>query len=157
MCTQNSIKNIPQASRYRTSFTFSQFGPRQRLVYPGQMLSIPKCIQTPYRSRDTASFTFFRIWTSAKHRPTDKWHLAIHWARSWQYQYVRKFLSNYSLWFKSYKCAIFANWSRTNWPRTDIYLETLKTLRFTSTVSLTGLTWCCFLFNSLYWHVISNN
>ena len=29
-----------------------------------------------------------------------------------------------------------------------IYLETLKTQRFTSTVSFTGLTRCCFLFNT---------
>ena len=41
--------------------------------------------------------------------------------------------------------------------RTFIYLETLKTQRFTSTVSFTGLSRCCFLFNILYCHVISNN
>ena len=38
-----------------------------------------------------------------------------------------------------------------------IYLETLKTQRFTSAVSFTGLTTCCFLFNILHCHLISNN
>ena len=38
-----------------------------------------------------------------------------------------------------------------------IYLETSKTQRFTSTVFFSGLTTCCFLFNILYCHVISNN
>ena len=39
----------------------------------------------------------------------------------------------------------------------EIYLETLKTQRFTSTVSFTGLTWCCLLFNILYCYLTSNN
>ena len=38
-----------------------------------------------------------------------------------------------------------------------IYLETLKTPHFSSTVSFTGLTGCCFLFNIIYCHVIRNN
>ena len=36
----------------------------------------------PLSSRDRAIFTFFRIWSSAKHRPMKKCHFAIAWARS---------------------------------------------------------------------------
>ena len=38
------------------------------------------------------------------------------------------------------------------WIFQKLYLDTLKTQRFTSAVSFTGLTWCCFLFNILYCH-----
>ena len=40
----------------------------------------------------------------------DKWHLTIPSARSCQYQRVCKFLSTYSVWFKSYgQVSLFQN------------------------------------------------
>ena len=39
----------------------------------------------------------------------------------------------------------------------SFFLETLKTQRFSSTVSFTGLTKYCFIFNILYFHKISKN
>ena len=81
MCMQNFI-TISFSSKNRAIFTFSEFGARQSLDrykisvrnLLGYILSISIFTQKNYQniplsSRDSANFTFFRIWHSAKPPP----------------------------------------------------------------------------------------
>ena len=54
----------------------------------------------PLSSRDRAIFTFFQNLEFCKATTNKKCHFAISWARSYQYQCLRKSLSNYSTQFK---------------------------------------------------------
>ena len=72
-------QNIPYGSRDKTSFTFSEFGPRQSLDkwkmafgnILDYVLSVSMRMQTFIKIFPMVQelFTFFRIWTSAKPRP----------------------------------------------------------------------------------------
>ena len=53
--------------------------------------------------------------------------------------------------------AILVKINNNNITLGKIILRNFKNATFTSTVSFTGFTTCCFLFNILYCHVISNN
>ena len=110
----NFYRNIPKGTRDRTSFTFSEFEPRQNLDksqmtfdnHLGYILSISMCTQifiTIFHSvQEIGPFSLFQNLELGKASTYDKCHFAISWARSCLYQCVCKILSKYSIRFKSY-------------------------------------------------------
>ena len=91
---------------------FSEFEPRQKLnqsqmsfdKFIGYILSISMCMQnfiTIFHSfQEIAPLSLFQNLELGKASTNEKCHLAISWARSCQYQCLRKKLSKYSTQFK---------------------------------------------------------
>ena len=105
-------QNIPKGSRDRTSFTFSEFEPRQNLDLSqisfynliGYILSISMCMQNFVKIFFTVlkigPFSLFQNLELGRASTDKNCHFAISWARSWQYQCLQKSLSKYSTQFK---------------------------------------------------------
>ena len=90
---------------------FSEFEPRQKLNQPqmsfdnlmGYILSISMCTQnfiTIFHSQEIAPLSLFQNLELGKASTNEKYHFAISWARSCQYQCLRNSLSKYSTQFK---------------------------------------------------------
>ena len=91
---------------------FSKFKPRQKLNQSqmsfdnlmGYILSISICMQnfiTIFHSvQEIGPLSLFQNLELGKASTNEKCHFAISWARSYQYQCLRKSLSNYSTQFK---------------------------------------------------------
>ena len=91
---------------------FSEFEPRQKLNQSqmssdnlmGYILSVSMCMQnfvTIFHSvQEIAPLLFFQNLELSKASKDEKYHFAISWARSCQYQCLRNGLSNYSTQFK---------------------------------------------------------
>ena len=73
--------------------------------------------------QEIGQFSLFQTLDLSKASTDYKWHLAIPWARSYQYQCVCKILSKYSIWLKSYGQFSLTDHGRTynftNWLRMD--------------------------------------
>ena len=94
------------------SFFFSEFEPRRKLNQSqmsfdnlmGYILSISMCMQnfiTIFHSvQEIAPLSLFQNLELCTASTNDKCHFAISWARSCQYQWLRKSLSSYSTQFK---------------------------------------------------------
>ena len=105
-------QNIPKSSRDRASFTFfSEFEPRQNLDLSqipfdnliGYILPISMCMQNFitifFTVLQKGPFSLFQNFELGKASTDKKCHFSISWARSCQYQRLRKSLSKYSTQF----------------------------------------------------------
>ena len=105
-------QNIPKSSRDRTSFIFSEFEPRQNLDQSemsfdnliGYILLISMCMQNFitifFTVQEIRLFSLFQNLELGKASTDKKCQFAISWARSCQYQCLRKRLLKYSTQFK---------------------------------------------------------
>ena len=105
-------QNIPKGSRDRASFTFSEFEPRQNLDLSqisfdnliGYILSISMCMQNFitifFTVLEIGPFSLFQNFELGKASTDKKCQFVTSWARSCQYQCLRKSLSKYSTQFK---------------------------------------------------------
>ena len=119
---------------------FSEFEPRQNLNHSqmsfdnlmGYILSISMCMQnfiTIFHSvQEIAPLSLFQNLELGKASTNKKCHFAISWARSCQYQCLRKSLSKYSIQFKRYgHFHIFRIWrSAKPRPIINVILQFLK-------------------------------
>ena len=106
-------QNIPNGWRVKSSL-FSEFEPRQNLDQSqmsfdyliGYIIWISMCMQnfiTIFHSvHEIELFSLFQNLDLGKASTDEKCHFAISWARSYQYQCLRKSLSKYSTKFKRY-------------------------------------------------------
>ena len=121
-------QNIPNGLRVKFHL-FSEFEPRQNLEQSqmsfdnlmGYTLSIPLCMQhfiTIFHSvQETAPVSLFQNLELCKASSEEKCHFQISWARSCQYQCLRKSLSKYSTQFKRQDHFYFFRIWRSGKPR----------------------------------------
>ena len=109
---QNVIKIYQKVQGIGPVLLLSEFEPRQNLVLfqvsfdilIGYVLPISMCMQNFitifFTVLQIGSFSLFQNWELGKASTDRKCHFAISWARSCQYQCLRKILSKYSTQFQ---------------------------------------------------------
>ena len=112
MGMQNVIKIYQKAQGIEPVSPFSEFEPRQNLDLPqisfdnliGYILSVSMCMQNVitifFTVLEIEPFSLFQNFELGKASTDKKCQFAISWARSCQYQCLRKGLSKYSTQFK---------------------------------------------------------
>ena len=110
MGMQNFIKIYQMVQWIRPVSLFSEFEPRQNLDLSqisfdnliGYILSISMCMQNFIAVLEIGLFSLFQNLELGKASTYKKCQFAISWARSCQYQCLRKSLSKYSTQFKRF-------------------------------------------------------